>query len=349
MSKQTQDIALKTFKPWKIFLAIFLGLGASGVQFYRGLNGEPISKIFEELAQPNWSWLVLAVIVLVVRDFGYIFRIKKLTKDELGWKSSFFVIVLWEFASAITPSVVGGTAVAVFLLNKEGIKMGKSIAYVTLTAILDNLFFILIAPLGLLLAKDSAFFSQVRELGGYEFTLSSIFFISYSLIAFYTLFMAFGVLINPKLFQKIVLGVVKVLPLSTKYKYKGIRLTLDNIEAAKALKGLGISYWLRAIGSTIFVWSARYFMLNCLLAAYMPMTIGEHEEAFGKQLVLWVTQLVSPTPGAAGFAEAFMVQLFGSALIIKSITLLWRIFTYYAYLGLGSIFLPKWLQRVRGK
>lgn len=344
-----KDIALRTFRPWKIFLALAIGVTVSGIQFYNGLEGRPVSSIFNELANPNWLWLVVAVLVLVARDFGYIFRIRNLTKKELSWKSSFFVIMLWEFASAITPSVVGGTAVAIFLLNKEKIKMGKSIAYVTLTAILDNLFFILVAPLGMMLASDSAFFSQVREIWGYEFKLSYVFFISYALIASYTLFMAFGVLINPKLFQKIVLGLVNVLRLSSKYKYKAIRLTLDNIEAARALKGLGLNYWLKAVLSTLFVWSARYFMLNCLLAAYIPMGIEKHEEAFGKQLVLWVTQLVSPTPGASGFVEAFIVELFGGALIIKSITVLWRFFTYYAYLLIGSLCLPRWLSRVKHK
>lgn len=325
-------------------LAVLIGLSVSGVQFYNGLEGRPVSSIFRELANPNWLWLLFAVVVLVARDFGYIFRIRNLTKKELSWKSSFFVVMLWEFASAITPSVVGGTAVAIFLLNKEKIKMGKSIAYVTLTAILDNLFFILVAPLGMILASDSAFFSEVRPLWGFSFKLSYVFFISYALIASYTLFMAFGVLINPRLFQKIVLAVVSILRLKSKNKRKAIRLTIDNIEASRQLKGLGLDYWLKAILSTLFVWSARYFMLNCLLAAYIPMDLGKHEEAFGKQLVLWVTQLISPTPGASGFVETFIVELFGGALIIKSITMLWRFFTYYAYLIMGSICLPRWLK-----
>ena len=346
MTNPVQDNkALKIFQPWKIGLAVFIGLGVSIWQFYKGLNGRHISTILDELANPNWIWLFMALIVLVVRDFGYIARIKHLTSSELNWKSSFYVIVLWEFASAITPSVVGGTAVAIFLLNREGIKMGKSIAYVTLTAILDNLFFILVAPLGMLLATDSAFFSETRVLAGFNFNLATIFYISYTLIATYTLFMAFGVLINPYVFQKIVLWVARVLRLSDNLQKKAKQLTIDNIVASRELKGLGVWYWIKAIGSTLFVWMARYFMLNCLLAAYFPMSVGEHEVAIGKQLVLWVTQLISPTPGASGFAESFMKELFGDSILIVAIIVLWRLLTYYTYLGLGSIFLPRWIKR----
>jgi uncharacterized protein (TIRG00374 family) len=254
---------------------------------------------------------------------------------------------LWEFASAITPSVIGGTATAIFVLNKEGIKIGKSIAYVTLTAIMDNLFFIIAAPFGLYFATESSFFNTNRMLFGIEFSLSTFFFISYSLIAFYTLFMAFGIIINPRLFQKIIIGIVKFFRFSKKIRRKLFRMTFENIYASNELKNTHKSYWFKAIFSTIFVWCARYLMLNCLLAAYFDMSIYQHQEAFGKQLVLWVSKLISPTPGASGIAEVFMRELFGATLIISSITLLWRLLSYYLYLAMGAIFLPKWLNRIK--
>jgi uncharacterized membrane protein YbhN (UPF0104 family) len=41
-----------------------------------------------------------------------------------------------------------------------------------------------------------------------------------------------------------------------------------------------------------------------------------------------------------------MKELFGASLVISSITLLWRFLTYYTYLGLGTIFFPRWLKKV---
>lgn len=345
-TKNTIEPALKSFKSWKIYLAILLGISVSAYQFKKGLKGQDITDTLNHISSPNWYWFLGAIIVLMIRDLGYMYRIKHLTNNHLSWKSSFYTIVLWEFASALTPSVVGGTGAAIFILNKEGIKMGKSITYITLTAILDNMFFIIAAPFGMYFAQDSAFFSEVRNLWSLEFKLSSVFYISYLLITFYTLFMAFGVLINPRLFQKIVICFVNLFRFSKKIKAKAYKLTLENIHAAAEIKLFKFGYWLKAIGSTIFVWFARYFMLNCLLAAYFTMTRMDHQEAFGKQLVLWVTQLISPTPGASGIAEIFMKELFGASLVISSITLLWRFLTYYTYLGLGTIFFPRWLKKV---
>ena len=70
------------------------------------------------------------------------FRIRLLTDNKIKWRNSFDVIMLWEFASALTPSVVGGSAVALFIVNKEIKNIGKATAIVMITALLDELFYI---------------------------------------------------------------------------------------------------------------------------------------------------------------------------------------------------------------
>ncbi len=71
------------------------------------------------------------------------YRIRLLTDKQLSWRNSFHVIMLWEFASSVTPpSIVGGSAVALFIVTKEGIKPGRATAIVMITALLDELFFI---------------------------------------------------------------------------------------------------------------------------------------------------------------------------------------------------------------
>ena len=59
------------------------------------------------------------------------------------------------------------------------------------------------------------------------------------------------------------------------------------------------------------------------------------------------------TPGGAGIVEAtfkiFFQDFIGPSLLVL-ILLFYRIVTYYLYLVLGSIFLPRWIARVfRGK
>lgn len=337
--------ALKVFSPVRIFIAVAIGLSITVVLFYQNLEGRSISAVFDQLSSPNWLWLILCLIVLLARDSGYIYRIKQLTGNELSWKGSIYVIILWEFASAITPSVVGGTAVAIFLLNKEGINMGKSMAYVMLTAILDNLFFIIAAPV-VLFTTNPEFLSIQLDVFSFRLPLESVFLISYGLITIYTLFMMFGILINPHLFQSIILWTSNTFRLRKKWKRHLYRMSIDVIVASRELKGRGHQYWIKGIGSTIFVWSARYFLLNCILAAYTDMSFPMHLDAFSKQIILWITQLISPTPGAAGAAEFFLQKIFGEGLLILAIAVLWRGLTYYGYLVIGSMALPRWLKRV---
>ena len=186
---------LKTFSPRNIFIAIVIGISVSFFNLYRKLNNEgTLSSLVDHFNHINPSWILLAVIVLFFRDSGYTYRIRNLTQKELSWSSSIYTILLWEFASAVTPSVVGGTAVAVFILTKEKIAFGKSLAYVMLTAILDNAYFIIAAPLILNFAPNFLF----PTIDFIDFNLREIFWISYALILLYTLFMATGVLISPR-------------------------------------------------------------------------------------------------------------------------------------------------------
>ena len=107
---------------------------------------------WQVLSDVSWSsgtffWIFLALLGMVGRDLGYILRIRILTKKQLSWKQSFHVIMLWEFASALAPGVMSGAAVAMFILNREKIALGRATAIVILTAFLDNLFYVIVIPI----------------------------------------------------------------------------------------------------------------------------------------------------------------------------------------------------------
>ena len=89
----------------------------------------------------------MAVAFEAIRDLGYMYRICLMTDKKVSWKNSFQVIMLWEFASALTPSVVGGSAVALYIVTKEIKNTGKATAIVMITALLDELFYIIMVPI----------------------------------------------------------------------------------------------------------------------------------------------------------------------------------------------------------
>lgn len=338
---------LRTFRPTNIFLAVIFGVSVSLYNFYKKTSEKGVVDVLVgSLSELNFTWVFFAFLVLLVRDFGYVYRIRYLTQKDLTWKSSVSTVLLWEFASAVTPSVVGGSAVAVFILNKENISFGKSLAYVLLTAVLDNLFFILLAPIVLFLTPGFAF----PVLAFANFNLENVFWVSYILILVYTLFMATGVFVAPRSFKWVLVKICS-LPLLNKWNEWAHEQGEQIRIASKELKGKGFGYWLNAVFSTTFIWTARYFMLNCLIAAFIPgLNVGDHAEVFGNQVVMWIAQLLSPTPGSGGFAEVYFSSFFGAYFKGMGLTdvvgFIWRFMTSYLYLIIGAIVLRSWVKRV---
>ncbi|AFM04911.1 hypothetical protein Fleli_2546 [Bernardetia litoralis DSM 6794] len=344
----------KTLNTNKIYIPVLIGLG---VAVYFFLEKVDIPIFLEALGRSNWLWFLAALIMLLARDAGYISRIRMISNNELSWQSSIYIILLWEFASAVTPSVVGGTAVAVFILNREGLSFGKSMAYVMMTALLDNLFFIVFAPLSILLSNsfDFSVFPVISADMFNEFVqkngLQGAFYVSYSLTVIYALFFAYGLLINPRGFKWLLIKITSI-NLLKRFRKGAINTGSEMIIAAKTLRGSGASLWVKAILLTFFIWIARYLMLNCLIAAFSPLEVVDHLFVFSRQIAMWIVMLLSPTPGSSGTAEAVFCLFYAEYLreeFCAAVGILWRLFYYYPYLFIGALVLPRWLKRVNKK
>jgi uncharacterized protein (TIRG00374 family) len=335
----------KTLNPNKVWVPILIGLGIIVAMFYMDPNVTVENlKVVSDASLP---WLLFAVAVLFFRDFGYVYRIRELTDKHLSWTRAIYVIILWEFASAVTPSVVGGTAVAMFILNKEGIKMGKAIAIVMVTAILDNLFFVIGAPLILFLAKGNIFPQSTVLERQMENSLQAIFWISYGLYAIHSLVMALALFYRPRVFKWVLIKICSIKFLR-KWKHSAQEFGDQIITASRQLAGKSASFWLKIIGLTVFVWTSRYLMLNTLVSAFVPLDFDQQIIVFARQVIMWIVMMLSPTPGSSGTAEFFYAQFFvqflGQYTFVTSIV--WRLFSYYPYLFLGAIFLPRWIKQV---
>lgn len=335
----------QTLNPNKVWLPVLIGIGIVFAMFYLdpNLTTENLNVVFDA----SIPWLIFAVVVLFFRDFGYVYRIRELTDRHLTWTRAIYVIILWEFASAVTPSVVGGTAVAMFILNKEGIKMGKAIAFVMVTAILDNLFFVIGAPIILFMAKGNIFPESKLLESQLENSIQAIFWISYSLYATHSLVMALALFYRPRVFKWVLIKICSIKFLR-RWKHDAQEFGDQIILASKLLKGKNYQYWLKIVGATIFVWTSRYLMLNAIVSAFVPLSFDQEIIVFARQVIMWIVMMLSPTPGSSGTAEFFYGQFFaqflGQYTFVTSI--IWRLFSYYPYLILGAIFLPRWIKQV---
>jgi hypothetical protein len=137
---------LKQFSAGRIILPILLGLGVAVWLFWREFKPEAFYKI--TWTNSSTLWLLLAGVSIFIRDFAYMVRVRALTDYNLGWYRSFIVIMLWEFSSALVPGMFGGGFLfAIFILNKEGVNMGKSITAIMNSSFLDGIFLATMAPL----------------------------------------------------------------------------------------------------------------------------------------------------------------------------------------------------------
>lgn len=307
----------------------------------------------EVLAGIEWTtasyfWMVIALVMMLVRDGAYMYRIRLLTDNALSWRKSFDVIMLWEFASAISPSVVGGTAVALFILNKEGVNAGKSTSIVFITALLDELFYVIIVPLIILVVGTASLFPVAMEMQIFGHTLGTagIFAMAYLVLAAYSLLLIYGIFINPRGFKWLIIKVFS-LPLLRKWRPWANRTGDEMLIASTGFRGRSFLFWLKAYAATVLSWTARFWVVNFIILAFTP--VGEHLLIYARQLVMWSILLLTPTPGGSGFAEFAFSGFFHDFIPIglaASLALIWRLISYYPYLFIGTVVLPRWLKRV---
>ncbi len=377
------------FSAWKIGLAIGIGLLISSWMVYRAVSNVNFVKVAEgqgthswidgnhnseidvhdssdfksspegnyvqetvssalnqiEWTNSTWWWLAGALLFMVGRDFFYMLRIRLLTKNKLGWKAAFYVIMLWEFASALSPGVVGGAAVAMFILNRETIPFGKATAIVIVTAFMDNLFYVVMIPFVFLFIHHSELFpTEGSQALVWWFWIGYAIILSVSLLLYLTLFW------YPKLATRFLLFVFR-LPFLKRWRFIAKEWGKDIEIASEEFKQEKRSHWVKVFFATFGSWISRYLVINAILNAFLDLGFLENMKILGKQFVLWLFMLVTPTPGGSGVAEYAFGELLGdfgaSAILLVGMAILWRLISYFPYLFIGAIVLPAWVRRTK--
>lgn len=350
MSNKASDL-LKMVKPSKLLVPIVIGLGAASYLLFRNFDRNAFDNI-------SWTWqtsfwLILALFMVVIRDFSYMWRIRVLTDKELNWRKCFEVIMLWEFASAIAPAILGGGfAFAILIINKEKVSFGKSISVVMFTSFLDGLFFALVAPIVYFSVGREGLFSNLNSEAAQQLAhgreLYFTFWFIYFVILVYKIVIAYALFINAQAVKQFLnkLFSIKILH---KWQHHANETGEEMVIASKQLQGKKLDYWLKSFAATCLSWSARFIIINCIIMAFSNISFN-HFLLYARQVVMGILMIGSPTPGGSGVAELMFSNFLGEFIDNKSLTsslaLLWRLISYYPYLFVGAIVLPRWVNRV---
>lgn len=335
--------------PRRIFITIALGLGVAGYLLYLELDPSAFKSI--NFTYNSAFWIFIALLAAVCREVGYMYRLRILSDKRISWRNSFDAIMLWEFSSAITPSVVGGSGIAIFILSKEKLSIGRSTSIVMITAFLDELFYVLMVPLLFALVGTELLFPDGISswpVFGMELGIMQAFWVGYGFIIALISLIMYGIFISPHRFKNLLIRVFSIRILK-KWQRKAFRTGDEIITTSTEMKGKPVSFWVQVFGATALSWTARFLVANFILMAFIPMGFNDNLVVLSRQLVMWVIMLISPTPGSAGVAEFAFSEFFDGIVplgLVAGIAFLWRVFTFYPYLFLGAIILPQWIQRV---
>jgi glycosyltransferase 2 family protein len=351
MSQESHYNLVSKLKPRKIILPVVLGLAVVVWFISRDINTDVLSYL--GFTWKSALWLLVAWFCMICRDLGYIIRIRVLSDNDLTLKQAFRVIMLWEFTSAITPSTVGGTAVAVVFLHKEGISVGKSTAIVLATSFLDELYFVIMLPVILLLVGKNALFMTSLQGTGISFLNELVLFsaIGYSVIFIWVILVGYGLFFNPGGIKTLIIKFFS-LPVLQRWKEAAVRAGDDIVESSHELRRRNFKFWLKAATATFLSWTARYWVVNAILVAFF--SINNHFLIFARQLVTWIMMIISPSPGGSGFAELILGRYISDQIpvdpliagsIALAIAIIWRIISYYPYLIIGALLVPGWIER----
>jgi len=338
------DGEISKVKSWKIFLPALIGLTVIGFMFFREFD-PAVFNLIDSFCWMSVFWIFMAILCIVGRDLGYVVRLRVLSENQLSWIQSFRIIMLWEFTSAITPSSVGGTSVALLYVHKEGLSLGKSTSIVMVTSLLDEIYFVLMFPLLVWIVGSTELFN-VEDSPGWTNGMFLIAIIGFAIKFVWVLLLIYGLFFNPRGFGKLIFKIFS-LPILKRWRKGAVKTAQDIEQSSTELKAKKISFWIKSFLSTFVSWTSRYWIVNCLFLAFFA--VHDHLLIFARQLVMWIALLVTPTPGGSGVAEYMFDKFLGGFIPLEYVgfsvvlALIWRLVSYYPYLIIGAIMVPKWV------
>lgn len=348
---EDQKKLLHSIRPSKIILPTIIGLLVIAYIVWRQLS-------FEELSNINWNihvaiWITISIIVYAIRHVMIAWRLKLLSENEFSWKKSIELIFILEFASAVSPTNFGGSAVGFFMLIQETISGARATAIVIYTIIADTLIFVITIPLLALFFGMTAFrpdLTEVSQIDGLGYTMLLV----WMVMSVYGLLFLYGLFVRPKHLKKL-LTIFSSWKIFGKSKER-IKQAGEDIEStALNISNKPWTFHAKASTMTLVAWICRFFSISAILIALSP----DISTNFNDQIILlsrgealYAVTAYSPTPGGSGVAE-LIFSSFYSDYVAQNVAILgslvWRAITYYPYLFLGIIIIPNWIRTIINK
>lgn len=339
---------MKSIRMSRIVLPVILGVAVVIYLFYRQFEFDEFNKI--EWEPTAWIWLLFAVACLVIRHLAYSLRLRILAQGAFSWRKCIELIFIWEFSSAVSPTSVGGSAVALFVISQEKLGTAKTAAIVLFTVVLDTIFFIATIPFLLAILGPSTIrpgLARLADSDGWALT----FFIAYVFMALYGSFFFYALFIRPDK-ARWMLDRISRIRFVNRWREQIVSLGKGFVQASHELRRREFAFHFKAFLSTAVAWSMRFILINFLIIAIVKGVQTDFVTQFNlyaRLQTMFVILAFSPTPGGAGFHEFVFGDFLSDYVpvgIAVVVAICWRLLAYYSYLLAGIIIIPNWLRGV---
>ncbi len=293
---------------------------------------------FEHLKLKRMHGFVIAFVVAFLKIWFTAAKIRYLANRTITWAGAFRIVIAWDFASAITPSTIGGAPLGIYAMTRERIPLGQASAITFFALLLDQLFYLMVIPILLFAGMYLEVIPENVGLIG-----KGAMFVIYGTLLLYGFFLAYGVLINPKALTKMVRFIFR-LPFLKKHTDK-IDKEMGNLEkTSNELRKKPVSFILYAFFLSSMAWLARAWLPTIVVLSFLPADVLL---SFLRSLAMSFASLFMPTPGGSGGVEGLFV-LFQGPLMDRDVfigiaTFVWRFITFYMIIGIGIMVMSWYL------
>lgn len=274
--------------------------------------------------------IFIAIAVMILKVYFFSAKIRILADKAISFMASVRIALSWDFASAVTPSTIGGAPVATYTMTREGIPLGKSSAIILYSVMLDQFWYAIAVPIILI---SEVFFEVVPDEAG--MVGSATMFMIYTGLLLYGALLSYGLLVNPKVIKKVIRFVFK-LPFLRRYS-DSINAEAENLESySYELRKKPLDFVLKAFFFSTMSWLCKIALPVIVILSLLP---GPEVLLSLRSLAMNLAFLIIPTPGGSGGVEGLFVLFLGplidrSAFIGLSV-FVWRVITYYFSIGIG--------------
>jgi uncharacterized protein (TIRG00374 family) len=332
----------------RIIFPIVIGLTVVSILAWKNFDPEAYDKV-------SWGpdtafWMTVGLAMIVLRHLAYSYRLWILSEEQFSFSKCIELMFIWLFSSSITPTSVGGAAVALVVLTREKLSSARTAVIVLYTVVTDTFFFITTLIFLYLIVGPSMLrpdITSVTELDRWGTT----FLIGFGVMFIYGCFFAYGLFIDPHRPRKALEWITRW-KLFRRFREQALQTGQEFVEASREVVRKTWQFHVLVAISTIVAWSCRFILLICIVLAFVPGAFFDgmtQLKQFARIESMFVIMEFSPTPGGSGIAEYAVSEYLTDwvpAGIVLIVAFIWRLLEYYSYLAIGAIVVPNWLRKV---